>query len=134
MRLGLLKASVVVLDLVAITVGLAGAHAAWTWWRPHLEMVLHIRWWELGLPNPFMPSAVVLGTAWILLLRQLGLYDPGRMTSSARIAAGVSRASAVLLVMVMVLQFLLPDRTYSRLLIITFYKINIPQPKNNPKW
>jgi len=119
-RLGLLKASVVVLDLVAITVGLAGAHAAWTWWRPHLEMVLHIRWWELGLPNPFMPSAVVLGTAWILLLRQLGLYDPGRMTSSARIAAGVSRASAVLLVMVMVLQFLLPDRTYSRLLIVAF--------------
>lgn len=120
MRVGLLKASVVVLDVAAVVVGLLGAHALWTWARPHLELLLHIRWFELLLPNPFMPSALVLGAAWILLLRQAGLYDPGRMTSSARIAGGVSQASAVLLVLVMVLQFLLPDRTYSRLLIVAF--------------
>ena len=120
MKVGLLKASVVLLDVLAVLLGLLGAHAVWAWWRPHLELLLHIRWWELLLPNPFMPSALVLGATWILLNRQAGLYDPGRMTSSARIAGGVSQASAVLLVLVMVLQFLLPDRTYSRLLIVVF--------------
>ncbi len=117
---GLLRAVVVLIDLLAILLGLVAAHALWTWWRPHLEWVLHIRWWELVGHNPFMPSGLVLAIAWLLVLRQMGLYDPGRMTSSARIAAGVSRASAVLLVVAMMLQFLLPDRTYSRFLILAF--------------
>lgn len=119
-RAGIVRALVVALDVAAVVLGLWSAHAAWTWWKPHLELVLHVRWWELWLPNPFMPSGFVLLLAWILVLRQVGLYDPGRMTSGVRIAGGVSRASTVLLIVVMVLQFLLPDRTYSRFLILAF--------------
>jgi exopolysaccharide biosynthesis polyprenyl glycosylphosphotransferase len=120
LRNGILGVVVVVLDVLAIVAGLWTAHAAWVGWRPHMEQQLHVRWWELWLPNPFMPSALVLLFAWLLVLRRAGLYDPGRITNSARIAAGVSRASAVLVVVVMVLQFLLPDRTYSRFLILAF--------------
>lgn len=119
-RSGLLRAVVVLLDLVSVILGLRIAHALWTWWRPHLDQVLHIRWWELWITNPFMPSGFLLLIAWGLILRQAGLYDPGRMTSSPRIAAGLTRAASMLLVLVMVLQFLLPDRTYSRFLVLAF--------------
>lgn len=119
-RDGLLKAVVVALDLAAIVLGLLGAHRAWVWWRPHLELVLHVQWWELWLPNPFMPSAAVLTIVWVVLMRQAGLYDPGRMTSSVRMAVAVTRTSGVVLIVVMLLQFLLPDRTYSRFLILAF--------------
>ena len=117
-KTGLLGLLVILCDILAVAVGMLAAHALWVWYRPHLEMILHVSWWELWLPNPFMPSGVVLLVSWLLVLRQLGLYEPSRYASSAHIAGGVSRASAVLVLMVVVLQFLLPDRTYSRLLIL----------------
>ena len=113
-----LQLLVVVCDLIAVVAALFVAHGVWTWYHPHLERILQISWWELWLPNPFMPSGLVLPVAWVLVLRQTGLYTPERYASSARIAAGVSRASMVFIVMVVVLQFILPDRTYSRLLLL----------------
>ncbi len=117
-RIGLLKAVVLALDLLAVTIGLLGGYELWAWYKPHIELVVPVRWIDLWLPNPFMPAGIALTVCWLFVLRQVGLYDPDRMTSSPRIATGVSRASAVVLVVVMVLQFLLPDRTYSRSLVL----------------
>jgi exopolysaccharide biosynthesis polyprenyl glycosylphosphotransferase len=143
-RVGLLKAVVLGLDLMALCVGLALGHQAWAWYKPHLELIVPVSWAELWLPNPFMPSGIALALVWLLVMRQVGLYDPDRMTSSARIAGGVTRAGAVVLVVVMVLQFLLPDRTYSRSLVLAnigataamlgilrlgFFRINAHVPK-----
>lgn len=143
-KVGLLRALVLGLDLVALCLGLLVGHELWTWYKPHLEMIVPITWAQLWLPNPFMPSGVALGSVWLLVMRQVGLYDPDRMTSSASIANGVTRSSAVVLVVVMVLQFLLPDRTYSRSLVLAtigstavlvgvlrlaFFRINAHVPK-----
>ncbi len=143
-RLGLLKAVVLALDLAAITVGLMFGHQVWAWYKPHIEMVVPVGWWDLWLPNPFMPAGIAVAVCWLLVLRQVGLYDPDRMTSSPRIVTGISRATAVVLVLVLVLQFLLPDRTYSRSLVLatmgitglamvvlrlSFFRINRHVPK-----
>lgn len=119
LKAGPLGLLVICCDVLAVVLGMIGAHALWVSYKPHLELVLHISWWELWLPNPFMPSGLVLLLSWLLVLRQLGLYEPARFASSARIAAGVSRASAVLVLVVVILQFMLPDRTYSRFLILS---------------
>jgi exopolysaccharide biosynthesis polyprenyl glycosylphosphotransferase len=111
---------VFLIDMLAVTLGLLSAHRLWIWYRPHVSDVLEISWWDLWLPNAFMPAASVLAVAWFVVLRGVGLYDPFRMTSSARLAAGVSRASVVLLVMAMALKFVMPETTYSRLLMIGF--------------
>ena len=143
-RLGLLKAVVLALDLLAITLGLVFGHAIWAWYKPHLELILPVAWLDLWLPNPFMPSGVAMAAAWLLVLRQFGLYDPDRMTSPARIANGISRAAVVVFIVVMFMQFLLPDRTYSRTLVLAttastgvamgllrlgFFRINAHVPK-----
>ncbi len=119
-RTGLLGAIVVALDLVAVTIGLYSAHALWIWYRPHLETILEVTWLELWPSNPFMPPGFVLMVVWVLALRQFGLYDPARMTSSPRVAASVSRAMLLVPLVALVLQFILPDRTYSRFLILSY--------------
>ena len=119
LKAGPLGLLVIICDIIAVVLGVIGAHTLWVAYKPHLELVLHISWWELWLPNPFMPSGLVLLLTWLLVLRQLGLYVPSRFASSARIAAGVSRASAVVVLVVVILQFMLPDRTYSRFLILS---------------
>ncbi len=119
LKAGPLGLLVIICDVLAVVLGLLSAHALWVSYKPHLELVLHISWWELWLPNPFMPSGIVLLLTWLLVLRQLGLYEPSRFASSARIAAGVTRASAVVVLVVVILQFMLPDRTYSRFLILS---------------
>lgn len=143
-RIGLLKAVVLGLDLLAIALGLLFGHELWAWYKPHLELVVPITWLDLWLPNPFMPSGLAMGAVWLLVMRQLGLYDPDRMTSSVRIANGVTRAAMGVLIVVLLLQFLLPDRTYSRTLVLAttgstglfigllrlgFFRINTYVPK-----
>lgn len=143
-RVGLLKAVVLCLDLVALLLGLILGHEIWIWNKPHLELVLHIRWFDLLLPNPFMPSGVALAVVWLISMRQVGLFDPDRMTSSAQVANGISRAATVVLVVVLVMQFLLPERTFSRTLVLanlgltatllgalrlTFFRLNAYVPK-----
>lgn len=117
-RVGLLKAVVLGLDLIALFLGLVFSHELWIWSKPHLELVLHFRWFDLLMPNPFMPSGLALAVVWLISMRQVGLFDPDRMTSSAQIANGITRAATVVIVVVLVMQFLLPDRTYSRTLIL----------------
>lgn len=116
----MLRWLVFLIDVVSVCLALLSAHRVWVWYRPHLESILQISWLELWLPNPFMPSGILLVGAWVLILRHLELYIPERYASSARIAGGVSRASISLILLVVVLEFLLPDRTYSRLLILLF--------------
>ena len=106
LKAGPLGLLVIICDILAVVVGVLGAHALWVSYKPHLELVLHISWWELWLPNPFMPSGLVLLLSWLLVLRQLGLYEPSRFASSARIAAGVSRASAVVVLVVVILSLI----------------------------
>ena len=117
---GPLKAIVIVLDVIAILLGLWTSHALWIWYRPHLEVVLEVTWLELLPSNPFMPPGLVLLVVWLLAMHEVGLYDPRRMTNSPRVAAGVSRAALLVPLVTLILQFLLPDRTYSRFLILAF--------------
>ncbi|MCB9777311.1 MAG: exopolysaccharide biosynthesis polyprenyl glycosylphosphotransferase [Alphaproteobacteria bacterium] len=143
-RIGLLKAVVLLLDLLGLTIGLWGGHRLWVWYKPHLELLVPLRWWELWLPTAFSPGGLVLACVWLLVMRQVGLYDPDRMTSSARIASGVSRAAGAVLVAVVVLQFLQPEQTYSRTLLagtllataaaigalrLAFFRVNAHVPK-----
>lgn len=114
-RLGLL---VVALDVLAVMLALWGAVAGWSWWKPQFARVVPLQWWHLLGPNPFMPPMLLLGPAWLATLGLQGLYDPEQMTSSPRIAASITRATAALLVGVVVLGFFMPERTWSRLLIL----------------
>ncbi|MDP6934406.1 MAG: sugar transferase, partial [Myxococcota bacterium] len=118
-RFASVGAIVALLDLVAIVASQWAAHRLWTWWRPHLEHILQIQWWELWLPNPFMPFGVLLAATWLVVLQQQGLYDPRKMTSSVRIVGAMTRATTYMLVAIMLIDFLLPDRTFSRFLTLT---------------
>jgi exopolysaccharide biosynthesis polyprenyl glycosylphosphotransferase len=115
---GLLRALVLALDSLAILVGLALAQALWASQAPPEAPPLAL--WSLLFENPLMPPGLLLWPAWLWILRQNGLYDPLRMTSSPRILSGISRAGLAVLVLTVLAQFFLPDRTYSRLLILSF--------------
>jgi len=111
---------IVLLDVMAGLAGLFCAHAVW---ESKSQMTLELKslgWWDLLAPNPVMPAAIALLIAWLLILRQVGMYDPAKGSSGPRIAAGVTRAGALMTVFVIVINFLMEDRTYSRTLIIAF--------------
>lgn len=118
LRAGLLGAVVVVLDVVAVVIGLWVAAAAWMAWKPQLAMLVPLSPWALFGPNPFMPPGGLILVGWMLSLRTVGLYDPGRMTSSPRIARGITRATLVVGVGVVLLHFFLSAQTWSRALIL----------------
>lgn len=117
LRAGLLGAVVILLDVIAFAAGLWIAAMFWMWWRPQLALVVPITVGSLYGPNPFMPPGALLLGGWLLALRACGLYDPGQMTSSTRIARGVSRATFLLASAVVVLHFFLSAASWSRVLL-----------------
>lgn len=149
-RVGLLKAVVLALDLLALVLGVGIGHRFWLWNKPHLELLVPVQWTDLWLPNPFLPSGLALAAVWIIAMRRVGLYDPDRMTSSTELANGVTRAASVVIIVALVMQFMLPDRTFSRTLIVAnigvtalllgtfrlaFFRINahVPKPINQQR-
>ena len=118
LRAGLLGAVVIALDVLAGTIGLLAAATLWLWWHPQLGEVLPFPLTALFLPNPFMPPGLAIVAGWLVALRSEGLYDPGQMTSFTRIARGVTRATIMVCVGVVLLHFFLSPQGWSRSLIL----------------
>jgi exopolysaccharide biosynthesis polyprenyl glycosylphosphotransferase len=116
----MLRLVVLLVDLLAVTSATALAHNIWTQRSPPSVEVAMVPWFELMGPNPLMPPAGVLLIAWLIFLRQWGLYDPARVTNSPRIAAGVTRAGMMVTGVAIVIQFFIQERTYSRTLILSY--------------
>ncbi len=108
------------LDAGALLLALWAAFGFWVWHDPQLEYVVQVRLWELFLPNPWIPPVLVLLPAWLFANRLQGLLDPARLESSIRIASSAFRSTLYVLALVVVLQFLLADRAFSRLLTLAF--------------
>jgi exopolysaccharide biosynthesis polyprenyl glycosylphosphotransferase len=115
-----LRIVVILVDVVAVLSGMAIAHTLWAQRTPPSAQLEAIPWIGLLAPNPLMPSGLVLLAAWLLLLQQIGMYDPARVTSSPRIAAGVTRVGVAVAGLAIVIQFFIQERTYSRTLILGF--------------
>lgn len=73
---------------------------------------------ELLLPNPHMPAALVLMAFWWVALQVEGLYDPLRMISSVRITQALFRAFLTVMVGAILVQYFTGEREYSRLLLL----------------
>ncbi len=116
----MLRVLIVLMDVVAGTAGLLAAHIIWSTRTPPAAELQALEWWDLLGPNPVMPAGGILLLAWLLVLRQTGMYDPARGSSGPRIAAGVTRSGVLMTTLVILLNFLMEDRTYSRTLILSF--------------
>jgi len=120
MHQGLLAAFLAVADLIALVVALWCSYHLWLWSNPQLMYIVQVQFWELLLPNPWMPSLIVTGVAWVLANRLVGLYDVSRMQNSPTIASLLTRATVYMCVFVVVLQFVSTQRYFSRFLVVSF--------------
>jgi exopolysaccharide biosynthesis polyprenyl glycosylphosphotransferase len=107
-------------DAACIAASLAAARLVWFYLAPNLQRLVQPSLAELWLPNPWMPAGLALLAGWLLALRQAGLYDPGRMENSVRIASAVGRAAAAMAMAALLMNFLLADRVYARGLLAPF--------------
>lgn len=106
------------LDTIATVAGLWVAYSIWIWINPQLENIVQVQLRELIFPNPWHPPVLAIIPAWILANRLQGLYNPLRLESSVKIASGIMRTGVYVMVLLIVLQFLVTDRNYSRLLML----------------
>jgi exopolysaccharide biosynthesis polyprenyl glycosylphosphotransferase len=67
-----------------------------------------------------MPPGLVFLVVWIGSLRQLGLYEPGRMENSVRIASLVMRSAVYLSIFTVWANFFTAERVYARGLVLPF--------------
>ncbi len=109
-----------VADLVLLGLALVAAWRTWLWWRPQLRYIVQVRFQDLVFFNEWMPSGLLLVLGWIFFLRQLGYYDSLRTPSAVRAAGVLTRSLAYLLVLVVTIEFFMPQRYYSRSLIGSF--------------
>lgn len=116
----MLRIIIILMDVLAVTVGLVLAHGFWASQALSIDGMHVLEWWQLLAPNPVMPAGAALILAWLLVLKQVGMYDPTQGTSGPRIAGGITRAGALLTTLVILINFLMADRTYSRTLILSF--------------
>jgi len=109
-----------ILDALCIVAGLLAAWAFWTWRSPNLGILVQVPFHALFWPNRFITSALVLIPSWLVMLRQFGLHDPGRLENSSRIATAVTRSAAWVAVMIVVENFVLGERVYPKSLVVPF--------------
>jgi exopolysaccharide biosynthesis polyprenyl glycosylphosphotransferase len=87
--------------------------------------VVQIRLVDLMPINAHFPSGIALIFGWTVVLRQLGYYDPHRTTTSVRSAGLLSRSLFYVMMLVVLLKALSPDRyyaaTYPRSLLAFFF-------------
>ncbi len=107
-------------DALVLLGALFGAFRAWVWWRPVMEQLLQVRMAELLVVNDWMPPALVLVVVWLVALRFLGFYDPGRMNTAVRTLQALTTSTVWVLVVIVTFQFFAPQRTYSRFLVVVF--------------
>lgn len=114
----LIGPALALLDALCVAAGMATAWAFWLWLAPNLEHLVQVRFWELWYTNPWMPAGSVFLVAWLVGLRQLGLYEPGRMENSVRIVSAVTQTAVYMTVFVIVANFLLAERIYPKGLVL----------------
>ena len=120
----LLSAAVVLCDALLMVASLAVVCRLWLFWRPQLDRVVQITPLDLLGPNDWMPPAAALIVAWIVTLGWLGYYSPAKSFSTIRSVQLLTRAAWVMLLIVVVAQFLLYQRLFSRALIIGFLSLS----------
>ena len=113
-----LGAAVLTADTAVLLFALWVAWRGWVYLRPHLDHIVQVRWADLLTLNEWMPPASLLIPAWILILRQLGFYDPERMTTLVRQLSALTRSIIYVLVLIVTIQFFVPQRYYSRALVV----------------
>ncbi len=108
------------LDALCVLAALILSWSFWLWRAPNLQDLLQPAWTQLLLPNPWMPAGTVMIVGWAFAMRQQGMFDPGRLENSVRIASAATRAAAAMTVFTVVANFLLADRLYARGLVLPF--------------
>ncbi len=108
------------LDLAGLLLAVWAAHTFWLWYNPQLAWVVQVRLWELFPPNPWAPPLLVLIPAWLLANNLLGLHNPAKLERSAKIATLLTRSAVYVMLVLVVLQFLFSQRSYSRSLMLLF--------------
>ena len=110
----------VLADALVLGGALFCAWRAWVWWRPVMEQLLQVRLVELFGVNDWMPPALVLVAVWLVALRFVGFYDPGRMNTAVRTLQALTTSTVWMLVVVVTFQFFAPQTSYSRFLVVAF--------------
>ncbi len=108
------------LDAVGLLAASWIAHTLWLWYNPQLAWVVQVQLWELFPPNPWAPPLLVLIPAWMLANNLLGLHNPAKLERSAKITTLLTRSAVYVMLVLVVLQFLFTQRTYSRSLMLLF--------------
>lgn len=114
----LLRTLVVLADALVLTAALLVSWRAWVWWRPVMEQLLQVGFVELLGVNDWMPPGLVLIACWLVSLRFLGFYDPGRMNTAVRTLQALSSSVVWMLVLTVTFQFFAPQTSYSRFLVV----------------
>jgi exopolysaccharide biosynthesis polyprenyl glycosylphosphotransferase len=108
------------LDAICVALALFAAWSFWTWRSPNLGLLMQVPYLALWFPNRFITSGLVLAAAWTVVMRQLGMQDPGRMENSSKIAGAVTRSAVWMSVLVVVENSLLGERIYPKSLVVPF--------------
>lgn len=114
------RLALLALDLGCLVGGLFLAWLYWTWRTPNLHLLMQVPFVAILGPNPFLPPGAALVATWIVAMERMGMYDQGKLENSVKIAQCVTRAAVTVLVVVMVANFVLADRVYSRALVLGF--------------
>jgi exopolysaccharide biosynthesis polyprenyl glycosylphosphotransferase len=106
------SALLIALDLALLFAALAVSYWTWQEVRPEWPHATEVTLKSLLPFNRFMPSSIVLSVGWIFILRQLGYYSPTISNTAVRAAGILSISLAYMLVLVVSLKALSPDRYY----------------------
>jgi exopolysaccharide biosynthesis polyprenyl glycosylphosphotransferase len=106
------SALLIALDLALLMAALSVAFWTWQEARPGWPHASEVTLKSLLSFNRFMPSGIVLGVGWVFVLRQLGYYNPTISNTAVRAAGLLSRSLVYMLVLVVSLKALSPDRYY----------------------
>lgn len=116
----LIAPALAILDALCIAAALFLAWTVWTWRSPNLGLLVQVPYFSLWFPNRFLTSGIVLVAAWIAVLNQFGLHDPGRLENSSSIAGRISRSTTWIAVLIVVENFILGERVYPKSLVLPF--------------
>lgn len=120
-----LQALLPVGDAVPVLLGLVVARFVWLHVSPAASDATLTAANLLWL-NPWMPPGVIVLGLWFLALWSEGLYDPLQTASVTRTARALSQAAVLAMVGIILVQFFLAHRVYSRLQLVLSVITSLP--------
>ncbi len=111
---------IVFFDILAVCLGLMMTHWMATQYGPHPQGIEAVPLANLFLPNPHMPSGIMMLGSWLAMLYLSGGYNPHRMNASARMMAATARSACGVFMVMLLLQFAVRNQTWSRFMMIAF--------------